>query len=542
MYSPTEHSARRARAELPTEVDVVVVGAGLGGLVSAAYLARSGFTVAVLDGHYVAGGCATQFQRKGADGMYRFDVGVHYIGDCGPTGQIPSILRGVGVELQYAQLDPDGFDELIFPDFRFRVPTSLDLYRDRLVEQFPSEKKGIDRYVQFVREVMHIGEHMEQRGGRLGLVTAWEVLRRGRLLARYQTATIAEFLDSCTRDERLRAVMLGQHGDYGLPPNEVSALLHAGLAGHYFRGAFYPVGGGQIIADRLCDVIEQNGGSVHLRRPVDRILVRDGRAVGVRTEPKRGEVHEIRARTVVSNADIKRTLFDLLGPEHLPSELAHQAREWTMGGALFATFLGVEGDPVAAGMRAANYWESDSYDVSAMYERARSAAGIRTHGSFITSASTKDPTTHDHSPAGTWGVEVMTLVNGDPSAWGYTTDDAIAWKYRHNAVYEETKQRVEDELVARFQRLFPNAGAIVYRESASPLTHTRFTRASGGTAYGIAATPGQFMAKRPGYRGPVKGLYLCGASTRAGHGIVGSMMSGKHAAKRVLADDGKALS
>jgi phytoene dehydrogenase-like protein len=69
-------------------------------------------------------------------------------------------------------------------------------------------------------------------------------------------------------------------------------------------------------------------------------------------------------------------------------------------------------------------------------------------------------------------------------------------------------------------------------ESATPVTHTRYTWAASGSGYGIAATPEQFMDRRPGYRGPVPGLYLCGASTRAGHGIVGAMMSGYQAAKR----------
>jgi phytoene dehydrogenase-like protein len=98
---------------------------------------------------------------------------------------------------------------------------------------------------------------------------------------------------------------------------------------------------------------------------------------------------------------------------------------------------------------------------------------------------------------------------------------------------------MEDALVARLDRAFPGiAETIVFRESASPLTHTRFTRATAGTGYGIAATPEQFQNNRPGYRAPLPQLYLCGASTRAGHGIVGAMLSGRAASKRILADLG----
>jgi phytoene dehydrogenase-like protein len=73
----------------------------------------------------------------------------------------------------------------------------------------------------------------------------------------------------------------------------------------------------------------------------------------------------------------------------------------------------------------------------------------------------------------------------------------------------------------------------VFREAATPITHTRYTESTGGTSYGIAATPSQFLHNRPGTRTPVRGLLLAGASTRAGHGIAGAMMSGVHAAGAV---------
>src|SRR5262249_10688931 len=93
---------------------------------------------------------------------------------------------------------------------------------------------------------------------------------------------------------------------------------------------------------------------------------------------------------------------------------------------------------------------------------------------------------------------------------------------------------LEADMIARFDRLFPGvAKDIVYRESATPITHQRFTRATDGTGYGLAATPAQFLKNRPGYRGPLPGLYLCGASTRAGHGIVGAMMGGEQVARRI---------
>jgi phytoene dehydrogenase-like protein len=82
--------------------------------------------VLVLDRHYVAGGNTTVFHRPG----YQFDVGLHYLGDCGPDGYIPRILRAAGVEdVVFRELDPDGFDTLVFPDFIFRVPKGIENFR-----------------------------------------------------------------------------------------------------------------------------------------------------------------------------------------------------------------------------------------------------------------------------------------------------------------------------------------------------------------------------------------------------------------------------
>lgn len=533
-WSPSRFSSRRSRQALPERVDVAVVGAGLGGLAAGARLARAGKRVAVFDGHYVAGGSCTMFQRRGPGGLYAFDIGLHYVGECGPDGTMTKLLHDSGVELSWEQLDPDGFDTLVFPDFRFRIPASRELYRERLLAMFPSEQPGIDRYVRFLEEVAVASRAMEQGGGKPSLGMLWQMATRGRLVARYRNATIGEVLNDCTRNMQLRAVMLGQHGDYGLPPAKVSALLHAGLVNHYFGGAWYPRGGGQTIADGLSAVIEAAGGTVHLRHAVRRILVQDGRAAGVEVE-KRGTVSTVRAETVLSNADLKRTFAELLPSEAVPEAVGKRVAGYEMAGGLFMTCLGVEGDLRSLGMSAGNIWESDSYDVDAMY--ATAANGVaETHGCYVTSGSLKDPTCEHHAPAGYQTLEVMTLMPSGGALWGADVNASPwEWGYRHEPRYEAAKAEVERQLVSRVERMFPGiADRIVLRESATPVTHGRYTRATNGTAYGLAATPSQFMQSRPGYRTHLPGLYLCGANTRAGHGVIGALLSGRNASHAIL--------
>ena len=538
VHLPTAHTRARVAREVPARVDVAIIGAGPGGLMAAVRLLMQGRSVAVLDSHYVAGGCATMFSRGSGEARYTFDIGLHYVGG-GSGGRMDRSLREVGVEIDWRPLDPDGFDELIFPDIRFRIPADTGLYRDRLVALFPEERGGIDRYMRLLHEVRRLGRPDAPKGWRLALEAMWS----GRLAAANRGATLGAFLDTCTKNPRLRAIIAGQNGDYGVAPSKVSLMLHAGLANHYFEGAYYPRGGGQVIADGLAARIEQLQGSIHLRHTVTGISVKDGRAQGVRWTGPHGESGELEAGVIVSNADIRRTMLELLPPEVTGAEARQKAAGWKMGGAIFLTCLAVQTDLRKLGMGATNYWAFDDYDFDALYTEVNGAvdggALPPPRGCYITSATLKDPGTPGHAPAGVDTVEVMALMPGNSEAWGVPPGEVFSPAYRKGAAYQAHKQRVEDDLVARLERLFPGSTRqILYRESATPVTHSRFTRASAGSGYGLAATPDQFMEHRPGYRGPVKGLYLCGGSTRSGHGISGALASGVHAARAVLKDAG----
>jgi all-trans-retinol 13,14-reductase len=539
LPGPPEATRRRQRNDAPREVDVAIIGSGLAGLTAGALLARAGARVACFDGHYVAGGCGTVFSRSTPEGRYHFDVGLHYVGDCGPKGAIPSILREAGcTPLNFLPLDPDGFDTIILPGGReFGIPADVDRYESRLREAFPSQIRGISRYMRLLRAVLDIGTRLEATEGRMTPAILLRVLTRHPMLARWQRATLSEFLDTCTRDVELRAIFCGQHGDYAVAPSRVSVLLHMGLAVHYFRGASYPEGGGQQIADRLAASIERYGGTIHLSRPIARVLVVGRRAVGVETAARKNRaVEQVQARAVISAADLERTMRQLVPPDALPDAWRTRLeRGFEHTAALFLTCLGVRGDLRDLGLSNRNYWISRDADVEALY-RGLDAGPPRVSTAYVTSASLKDPGSPHHAPPGHMSLEVMTILTAAPEAWGLASAEDEGWGYKRNPAYLAHKERIADELVAMVDARFPGlAGRISWRESATPMTHSRFTRATAGSAYGIALTPSQFGEGRPGYEAVFQGFYLAGVSTRSGHGIVGAMTSGRSSARAVLA-------
>lgn len=542
---PTERTAERVSTPVPDSVDVAIVGAGPSSLTAAAYLARQGRSVAVFDPHYVAGGSATQFARGRAGNRYRFDVGLHYIGEVEPDQPLGRMFTELGLDLEFSPLDPDGYDVFHFPDFSFRMPADLDLYRDRMVELFPHERKGIDRYMSYVRQVDFARRLVADQDGRMPPLVNLQILFRAWRVVRHLKHTLTQAYDAMgIRDPKLRALIAAQQGIYGLPPGEVSAMLNAVMAGHFATGAWYPVGGGQAISDALADTIEEHGGAICLRQRVERIRVEDGRAVGVDVVSHRGVKHTVAAKSVISGADIKRTVGELVDPGDLPDAWRDKVLGMHMGAALFLTCLGVEGsrdELHALGLGAYNAWQFDGYDFDGYFAEGRETGPLPLHGAYVTSGTLKDGHAEpgSHAPPGHATLEVMSMVHGDPASWGVEVAGVDKRKYRHTEAYQELKEEAERQLIERTEQMFPGLKErIVFQESATPITTLRYTGADWGVSYGVAATVGQSHTARPDERSPIDGLYLCGASCRSYHGIYGVMSSGRAAARRLIEETG----
>ena len=330
--------------------DAVVIGSGLGGLACAAYLCAAGKRTLVLEAHYVAGGNSQAFRRTVHGRHYEFDVGVHYIGECGAEGSITRILRGVGLaeRVSFRPLDPDGYTTLIFPDLRFRIPAGWDRYRSRLLDAFPDEAEPLGQVVDVLRSVAEGGRRLQN-----GEIELRDLLSEAPVFMSWGLRPVTELFAQYRLSQRACAVLLGEQGDYAVRPSRTPTALAAGLTDHYMRGAFYPVGGGQMIAARLVEAIRAYGGEVRTRAPVEHVRIENGRVTGVTVGGRDGGL--VDAPIVVSDADLKRTVHDLVGEAHFASETVERVKAFRMTLPLFVVYLGVEMDLVARGLPNTNY-------------------------------------------------------------------------------------------------------------------------------------------------------------------------------------------
>lgn len=273
--------------------------------------------------------------------------------------------------------------------------------------------------------------------------------------------------------------------------------------------------------------------AVRTRQRVDRILIEDGRAAGVRLMS--GE--ELRAPTVISNADVKRTMLQMVGTEHISAATAARVDAYRMALPIFCVYLGLDID-LRERMPNTNYWYCDSFDLEDIYQTCYDGRLPEHFPLLITTASVKDPYTMRIAPPGCSSIEIMTWVPANYDVWRVREGPAAGEKYHRDRDYRSNKDRLTDLMIDGAEHALPGIREhIVWKEAATPVTQERYTLSTGGTSYGIEMAVDQSGPNRPAPATEIPGLFLSGASTTSGHGIVGALCGGIATAGAVLGRD-----
>jgi prolycopene isomerase len=484
--------------------DAIVVGAGMGGLTTAALLARAGRQVLLVERHDRVGGYAHAFRR----GRYLFDSAVHLVGACEPVafeggGLLHRVLTALGVRdrLDFERIDP--LYSAFYPGRALQAPCGLDEFV-RVHSSGPDERKGLR---QVLSECLNIRQETRRAAE---LASPFDVMNRPDAfptLLRYRRATLGDVLDAHLDSPETKALVSTLWPYIGLPPSRVSFLYFSTMLMSYLAdGAFYCRGSFQRLADAVAAALTERGGELLLRSSVRRIRVEGGRVRGVVLE----NGQRIDAPLVVSNADASQTLLELVGAEHLPARYVARLRRMRPSLSGFVVYAAAELDlPPHAGHETFLYggWDHDR-------AYAGSCAG-NPDWLTVTLPSLSDP---GLAPGGQQILILTTLVAADAS------DD---WR--------GDKQRLCEAMLERADRHLPGlSSGLRFAEAGTPRTLERYTRNTGGALYGWELSPSQVGPGRPGIETPVAGLELAGHWTLPGGGIYGVMSSGIDAARRAL--------
>ncbi|MFN2425470.1 MAG: phytoene desaturase family protein [Candidatus Binatia bacterium] len=499
------------------DFDAIVIGSGSGGLTAALAMARAGKRVIVFEQHYLPGGYSQSFRQKG----FRFSPGIHYIGGIGPGGTLRSIYEGLGIanDLVFLELDPDGYDRVVVGAEHFDIPKGFDRFAARLTERFPSEARGIERYFRIIGT---IGDEL----GSLDSARSWpQSLMRLPTTLRYGLLPLRRFLDSCTSDPLLRAILTIQAGDHGLAPSRAPTVLHAGLQTYYADGGCYPRGGGHAIPDAFVKHIHAHGGKVSFGTEVIRILVENGRAVGVRL----ANGNEVRAGIIVANSDPGVTWGRLVEPEHMSTRLRRRVRNLHYSVSTLSLYFAVDMDLRAAGLDSGNVWYSRTTDIDEAYEFA-ARSDLTTFdeipGMFLNATTLKDPSMRRD---GLHTVEAIAMASADAFAkWKDTVPG------HRPPDYLQLKEYLTGKMFDVVDKIVPGIrDRVVFQALSTPLTNMHYVGATAGAMYGIEHTLRNLGPFGFPVRSEIEGLFQCGASTFS-PGIQGVTVSGLAAAAAAL--------
>ena len=331
------------------------------------------------------------------------------------------------------------------------------------------------------------------------------------------TMLTGDYLDRIFQDERLKAVLASQWGDYGLPPGKSALVIHALIVTHYFDGGYYPVGGSNQIAKNVIPVVEEAGGALLTWHRAKEILVKNDKAVGVRCIAGKGEAIKEKsffADKIISAAGAFTTYNKLL-PETYGRTIGEALKPFLPGISNVSLFIGLKDDPVHLGWRGGNYWIYDSFNHDEIFEKRNGLLKGKVRAVYISFPSKKNPQASAHT------MEVLVFVDYEPFAvWA---DQPVK---KRDEAYNDIKDKISEAIINFIEDRFPGLREMIdYYELGTPLTNAHYTAHMSGNIYGIPAVPERYRSDIIRYRTPLKNLYMTGADT-AGHGIGGALMSG----------------
>ena len=485
------------------DYDVIVIGAGLGGLSAGALLAKQGRSVLVLEQSDRIGGCCSTFEKDG----YHCDVGASIVEIIQP---IERVFQKLGTTLQTeVDLIPcDPMMSYIFPDGKkITYPLSAEKTGEMISAISPQDGQRWHDFCAYMDDLMQVtlDTFFSEPASTFGDMA--QLIKKNPRFLKYLPVFVSSYQDILSRyfkDETVLKTMAYQALYFGLPPSLVPGA-YAMVPYTEHVGIYYPKGGMIRIPEALQRCGERLGMQVRLNSRVTKVLVYDGQIVGVRLQ----DGSEITCSQVVSNINAKTLYLNLIGEEYLPKVVVKGIKSYKLSISVPMIYLGVDYEPPLEAHH--SVIAASPEDVNRFYfDHLKTGEMMRQNFGLICWSSHTDPSL---APP---GKHVLNLI---PEGFYHLKDRN--WDEEKPEFIERTIENLSKTAIPGLK------DHVVMSECASPLDFERKLLLPEGAIYCLQQDLAAMAVFRPACRSRhVKGLYLTGSSTHPGGGVPTTIASG----------------
>jgi phytoene dehydrogenase-like protein len=489
--------------------NVVVIGAGIGGLAGGVRLLQRGHSVTLLEKEPRVGGYAVSFRRHG----FTFDLALHVVPSGGPGQEFAAMIETLGLSgsVRFLRLR-EGF-RVHLGDYRFQMPGDYETLFASLSTEFPAEQKGLRLFRQ------DLERYATSYAGIFDITVPKfrsipPFLPKIPAFLRHSILPTRTYLQRFFHDERLMTILFQPAAFMGIPMRDFPTVNFMMMFFLLMKNGMYTIaGGGRRLTDGLAERFLQLGGTLLTNSTAERIIIERKKAVAVHVADGR----QLSCDAIIGGNNLPDMVNNLIGQSSFSTRYRRNFETLKPSISVMALNLGLDCSPKELGMDCHIAMVFPDADIDGCFDRQKRR--IEPLGFSITAQENSDPECIKQ------GGHTLSLIGG--------TAPEI-WLSMDEAQYRRQKERVSGELLAMAAARYPGLqDKIVISDLATPRTMARYTGNPLGAIMGLNCTVGMHRHILKAAKMPVKNVIMGSSWTNRLGGFMQSVKSGILAAERI---------